>query len=179
MAEAKIKHFEHFSFDYCRLFVHQNQIIMTKTDIARKVTQEFMFFIAGIPLFLLPVIWKFLPESLTFIVKENKQDQARPIVARLAPDLKITEDTTFELYQVGVPEAANVVSLFKRGRAVNTLLFWLAFFTCLLTMYALSSWLPKLMMAAGYSMDNSLMFMMVMNVGAVVGIVTGDRKSVV
>lgn len=134
---------------------------------------EIMFFIAGIPLFLLPVIWKFLPESLTFIVKENKQDQARPIVARLAPDLKITEDTTFELYQVGVPEAANVVSLFKRGRAVNTLLFWLAFFTCLLTMYALSSWLPKLMMAAGYSMDNSLMFMMVMNVGAVVGIVGG------
>lgn len=134
---------------------------------------EIMFFIAGIPLFLLPVIWKFLPESLTFIVKENKQDQARPIVARLAPDLKITQDTTFELYQVGVPEAANVVSLFKRGRAVNTLLFWLAFFTCLLTMYALSSWLPKLMMAAGYSMDNSLMFMMVMNVGAVVGIVGG------
>ena len=37
----------------------------------------------------------------------------------------------------------------------------------------LSSWLPKLMMAAGYSMDNSLMFMMVMNVGAVVGIVGG------
>lgn len=29
------------------------------------------------------------------------------------------------------------------------------------------------MMAAGYSMDNSLMFMMVMNVGAVVGIVGG------
>ena len=40
-------------------------------------------------------------------------------------------------------------------------------------MYALSSWLPKLMMAAGYSMDNSLMFMMIMNVGAVVGIVGG------
>ncbi len=41
-------------------------------------------------------------------------------------------------------------------------------------MYALSSnSLPKLMMAAGYSMDNSLMFMMVMNVGAVVGIVGG------
>jgi AAHS family benzoate transporter-like MFS transporter len=72
-----------------------------------------------------------------------------------------------------VPESANVVSLFKRGRAINTLLFWLAFFTCLLTMYALSSWLPKLMMAAGYSMDNSLMFMMVMNIGAVIGIVGG------
>ena len=134
---------------------------------------EIMFFIAGIPLFLLPVIWKYLPESLSFIVKENKQEEARQIVRKLAPNVTVKEDTTFELYQVDVPEAANVASLFRRGRATNTLLFWVAFFTCLLTMYALSSWLPKLMMAAGYSMDNSLMFMMIMNVGAVVGIVGG------
>ena len=134
---------------------------------------EIMFFIAGIPLFLLPVIWKYLPESLTFIVKENKQEEARQIVRKLAPNVTVKEDTTFELYQVDVPEAANVASLFRRGRATNTLLFWVAFFTCLLTMYALSSWLPKLMMAAGYSMDNSLMFMMVMNIGAVIGIIGG------
>ncbi|MDY6449615.1 aromatic acid/H+ symport family MFS transporter [Acinetobacter faecalis] len=134
---------------------------------------EIMFFIAGIPLFLLPVIWKYLPESLTFIVKENKQEEARKIVRKLAPNITVKEETTFELYKVDVPEAANVASLFRRGRATNTLLFWVAFFTCLLTMYALSSWLPKLMMAAGYSMDNSLMFMMIMNVGAVVGIVGG------
>ncbi len=134
---------------------------------------QIMFFIAGIPLFLLPVIWKFLPESLSFIVQQGKQDEARRIVRRLVPEMNVTEKTKFLLNQVDTPEAANVVSLFKRGRAMNTLLFWLAFFTCLLTMYALSSWLPKLMMAAGYSMNNSLMFMLAMNIGAVVGIVGG------
>lgn len=134
---------------------------------------QIMFFIAGIPLFLLPLIWKFLPESLAFIVKENKQEEARRIVCRLAPDLSVNEKMIFTLPKVDIPEAANVASLFRRGRTTNTLLFWLAFFTCLLTMYALSSWLPKLMMAAGYSMDNSLMFMMVMNIGAVVGIIGG------
>ena len=56
-----------------------------------------MFFIAGIPLFLLPVIWKFLPESLAFIVKQNKQTEARRIVRRLEPNLKVTENTTFTL----------------------------------------------------------------------------------
>ncbi len=134
---------------------------------------QIMFFIAGIPLFLLPLIWKFLPESLSFIVKQNKQAEARKIVKRLAPTVKVTDATTFMLPEENVPEAANVVSLFRRGRAMNTILFWIAFFSCLLTMYALSSWLPKLMMAAGYSMDNSLMFMMVMNIGAVIGIVGG------
>ncbi|OTG86579.1 MFS transporter [Acinetobacter sp. ANC 3832] len=134
---------------------------------------QIMFFIAGIPLLLLPIIWKFLPESLTFIVKQGRQDQARQIVRRLAPDVSIQENTLFELSKIDVPESANVASLFRRGRTKNTLLFWLAFFSCLLTMYALSSWLPKLMMTAGYSMDNSLMFMLAMNVGAVVGIVGG------
>ncbi len=134
---------------------------------------QIMFFIAGIPLFLLPIIWKYLPESLGFIVKDNKQDQARKIVRRLAPTMNITDKTEFSLPAETVPEPANVVSLFRRGRAKNTLLFWVAFFTCLLTMYALSSWLPKLMMAAGYSMNNSLMFMLAMNMGAVVGIVGG------
>ncbi|MFU9045402.1 MFS transporter [Acinetobacter tibetensis] len=134
---------------------------------------QIMFFIAGIPVFLLPLIWKFLPESLTFIVQQNRQAEARKIVRHLEPSINVQDDMTFELHQVDTPESASVVSLFKRGRATNTLLFWIAFFTCLLTMYALSSWLPKLMMAAGYSMDNSLMFMMVMNIGAVIGIVGG------
>ena len=134
---------------------------------------QIMFFIAGIPLFLLPVIWKFLPESLTFIVQQNRQAEAREIVRRLEPTITVKETTTFELDKVDVPESASVMSLFRRGRKMNTILFWIAFFTCLLTMYALSSWLPKLMMAAGYSMDNSLMFMMVMNIGAVIGIIGG------
>lgn len=78
---------------------------------------KIMFFIAGIPLFLLPVIWKFLPESLAFIVKENKQEGAHNIVRRLAPNLTVTENTTFSLSKVEVPESANVVSLFRLGRA--------------------------------------------------------------
>ena len=44
---------------------------------------------------------------------------------------------------------------------------------CLLMVYALGSWLPKLMMAAGYSLGNSLMFLMAMNIGAVIGTIGG------
>lgn len=34
---------------------------------------QIMFLIAGVPLILLPVIWKFLPESLTFWLKLAKR----------------------------------------------------------------------------------------------------------
>lgn len=134
---------------------------------------QIMFWIAGIPLLLLPIIWKFLPESIIFMVKADKQNSARQILTRLAPEANVTSTTQLELSKAEVPESATVASLFKKGRAPNTLLFWLAFFMCLLTMYALGSWMPKLMMAAGYSMGSSLLFLLAMNVGAVIGTVCG------
>ena len=134
---------------------------------------EIMFWIAGIPLLLLPVLWKFLPESLTFLVKAEKNQQAHEVLTHLAPNANFHPQSRLELSEVKIVEAATVGSLFKQGRAMSTLLFWLAFFMCLLTLYALGSWLPKLMMAAGYSLGSSLMFLLAMNIGAVVGTVAG------
>ena len=133
---------------------------------------EIMFYIAGIPLLVTPFLWKFLPESLTFLVKQNKRQEAHRVLQRLAPEEKIDLNTEFVLNEVKVPDAS-VAALFRQGRAVSTLLFWCCFFMCLLMVYALGSWLPKLMMAAGYSLGSSLMFLMSMNIGAVVGTIGG------
>jgi AAHS family benzoate transporter-like MFS transporter len=66
-----------------------------------------------------------------------------------------------------------VLELFRDGRAVRTLAIWTAFFCCLLMVYALSSWLPKLMASAGYSLGSSLSFLLALNLGAVVGAIGG------
>ena len=134
---------------------------------------QIMFFIAGVPLLLLPLIWKFLPESLTFLVKTEKSEQAKGILQRISPTTEIHQHSVLALSEIKIQESATVASLFKQGRTGSTLLFWLAFFMCLLTLYALGSWLPKLMMAAGYSIGNSLMFLLAMNIGAVIGTVGG------
>jgi AAHS family benzoate transporter-like MFS transporter len=44
---------------------------------------------------------------------------------------------------------------------------------CLFMVYALSSWLAKLMAGAGYSLGSALTFVLVLNLGAVVGAVGG------
>ncbi len=44
---------------------------------------QIMFLIAGIPLLLLPLIWKFLPESLAFLVKSNHSEQAKVLFVKL------------------------------------------------------------------------------------------------
>ncbi|WP_313484187.1 MFS transporter [Acinetobacter variabilis] len=133
---------------------------------------EIMFYIAGIPLLMLPILYLYLPESLTFLVKKQQNEKASEIVQQISPEQNVTASTQFVLNEVHAPDAS-IAALFKQGRSMSTLLFWCCFFMCLLMVYALGSWLPKLMMAAGYSLGNSLMFLMAMNIGAVVGTIGG------
>ncbi|QXR19414.1 MFS transporter [Acinetobacter variabilis] len=133
---------------------------------------EIMFYIAGIPLLMLPILYLYLPESLTFLVKKQQNEKASKIVQQISPEQNVTASTQFVLNEVHAPDAS-IAALFKQGRSMSTLLFWCCFFMCLLMVYALGSWLPKLMMSAGYSLGNSLMFLMAMNIGAVVGTIGG------
>ena len=134
---------------------------------------QIMFYIAGIPLLFVPLFWKFLPESLIFLVKANKQDQARNFLQKVEPAAQVSVNTKLVLASTDQSGSTSVKELFSENRAVGTFLFWLAFFMCLLMLYALGSWLPKLMMAAGYSLGSSLMFLLALNVGAVIGTISG------
>ncbi|RBA30142.1 MULTISPECIES: MFS transporter [Acinetobacter] len=138
---------------------------------------QIMFLIAGIPLILLPVIWKFLPESLTFLVKTGKTDQAHSIIQKISPEQSISINTRLVLNEDNVPTGSSVKGLFQQGRAFNTLMFWVLFFMYLLMVYALSSWLPKLMLAAGYSLGKSILFLFALNVGAMIGSIGGGILS--
>jgi AAHS family benzoate transporter-like MFS transporter len=131
-----------------------------------------MFFAAAVPLLLLPLImWK-LPESVGFLVRQGKDKQARDMLARVNPDVKIDADVRLvatDAKGAGVP----MLDLVKDGRAAGTVMIWVAFFCCLLMVYALGSWLPKLMAGAGYSLGSSLSFLLALNFGGMAGAIAG------
>ena len=133
---------------------------------------EAMFFVAAVPLLLLPLILWFLPESVGFLVREGRTEQARGILRRVDPSRAIGDADQISMVEAK-GNAASVLELFREGRALRTLMIWLAFFCCLLMVYALSSWLPKLMANAGYSLGSSLSFLLALNVGAVFGAIGG------
>jgi MFS family permease len=113
-----------------------------------------MFIIGGIAgLIVLPMLWLALPESETF---------------RAGPRGTVRRAPT------GAPREL----LRKRYLGLNVSI-WSASFMGLLLVYGLNTWLPELMRAAGYDLGNSLAFLMVLNVGAVAGLVlagvVGDR----
>ncbi len=70
-----------------------------------------------------------------------------------------------------------------RGRYVRvTLGLWVAAFMGLLLVYGLNTWLPQLMREAGYAVADSLVLLLVLNLGAIGGLLVGggvaDRRGV-
>lgn len=53
---------------------------------------------------------------------------------------------------------------------LGTLAFWVASFMGLLLVYGLNQWLPTIMRDAGYALGAALAFLLVLNVGAVIGL---------
>ncbi|WP_285659391.1 aromatic acid/H+ symport family MFS transporter [Actinomycetospora sp. NBRC 106375] len=63
-----------------------------------------------------------------------------------------------------------VATLFRDGLARPTIAFWIASFMGLLLVYGLNTWLPEIMRSAGYELGAALALLLVLNVGAVLGL---------
>ncbi|MGO1062635.1 MFS transporter [Acinetobacter lwoffii] len=134
---------------------------------------KIMFLLAGVPLLILPILWKYLPESLMYLTNKQQTAKAHDIIQKISPTQVITSDTQFVLNEVQKGDEAPLKALFQQGRSFSTFMFWLAFFMCLLMVYALGSWLPKLMIQAGYSLGASMIFLFALNIGGMVGAIGG------
>lgn len=132
-----------------------------------------VFIAAGLPVLLIPFILKSMPESMPFLIKQNRLDELKKIVTRMEPSYVPHAGDRFALPNEDRADSAPIRHLFHEGRGFSTVMFWIAFFMCLFMVYALSSWLTKLMANAGYSLGSALTFVLVLNFGAIFGAVGG------
>ncbi|MBB6445275.1 MFS transporter [Bacillus benzoevorans] len=127
-----------------------------------------IFWFAGLPLLLLPLLHKMLPESANHLIKKEKKGQLLELLSKVNPDLIFDQQVEIEEVKQETPKVP-VIGLFKESRALSTVMFWAAFFSCLLMIYGLNTWLPKLMMNAGYGLNSSLIFLITLQGGAIIG----------
>lgn len=134
---------------------------------------QVVFFAAGLPVIIIPLIMLYLPESLSYLLKKQDHKTLVGIARRIQPDLQISDDTKFDTSVIKQEQPQGVGGLFGNGLAFGTLMLWLAFITSLFMLYALSSWLVKLMALAGHSLGSALNFLLAYNIGAIVGAIGG------
>jgi AAHS family 4-hydroxybenzoate transporter-like MFS transporter len=111
-----------------------------------------VFVVGGIaPLLALPLLTRWLPESLPRLLDEpSPQLRLRAVVAQVAPDWAIPAD---KMPVASRPRWSAVAMLFAGGYARSTLLIWAAFFCNLVLLYFLANWLPSVAHAAGLSIE--------------------------
>jgi MFS transporter, AAHS family, benzoate transport protein len=121
---------------------------------------HWMFVIGALPaLVLVPLMLRYLPESTAFL--QARADRRRPAEPGSAPAARTSP----------------VAALFHHGLARSTIAFWISTFMGLLLVYGLNTWLPEIMKQAGYQLGAALALLLVLNVGAVLGLLFAGRVS--
>ncbi|MCY1254257.1 Gentisate transporter [compost metagenome] len=134
---------------------------------------QYVFFAAAVPVVLVPFILKRMPESLQFLVSTQDNAQLRAIVSQIQPGILTQADQTFVSLSGSVDKAGSVGDLFRDGRGFSTVMFGVASAMGLFMMYAISTWLVKLMALAGHSLGSALNFLLAYNIGGIAGAVVG------
>jgi MFS family permease len=86
----------------------------------------------------------------------------------------LPESTSFAREREEAPRNP-VTILFRGGYLRATLAFWVTSFMGLLLVYGLNTWLPEIMRSAGYELGAALALLLVLNVGAVLGLLVAGQ----
>ncbi|MEU9066607.1 aromatic acid/H+ symport family MFS transporter [Streptomyces sp. NPDC048306] len=130
------------------------------------------FWVCVMPLLFVPVLLRFLPESLGFLVAQGRTEEARTLAGRY--------DVELPAAPADRPAGArweNLANLFRGREWIQTLLYWPASFGGLLLVYGVATWLPTLMRGEGYELGSALTFVVLFNLGGIVGMLVAGRAS--
>lgn len=128
-----------------------------------------MFVVGALPLIVvLPLAVKMLPESVAFLAAKGRHEDAAAQAERFGipvPESVVSGDAA----RRGLLDT--VKTIVGGNRLVMSLMVWAISIIGLLLVYGLNTWLPQFMRNSGYSMGSALTFLLVFNIGAIVGVI--------
>lgn len=126
--------------------------------------------IGAAPVVLLPVIWKFLPESLEYLESKGRGSEAKSLAAKLGiSDYRPVVAAKPVGAQAADPWWKTITTMFSLQYLRSTVFFWISLFCGLLLVYGLNTWLPSIMKKAGYDLGSSLTFLLVFSLASAIG----------
>ncbi|MDB5828297.1 MAG: major facilitator superfamily [Variovorax sp.] len=126
-----------------------------------------MFNIGALPLFtLLPLAYFKMPESVAWLASRGRMAEARALSEKTG--VEIPREAVGLAGQPGIDDEgrAGFAGLFSGHYLLPTIVLGLMSATGLVLVYSLNTWLPELMLRAGFNARGSLSFLLVLNGGA-------------
>lgn len=126
--------------------------------------------IGAAPVVLIPIIWKFLPESLEFLESKGRKTEAKALATKLnisnyTPVVAVAPKAGAQ----ADPWWKTITTMFSRKYLRSTVFFWISLFCGLVLVYGLNTWLPSIMKKAGYDLGSSLTFLLVFSLASAIG----------
>ncbi len=136
-----------------------------------------LFWIGALPaVTLLPLAWFKMPESVAWLAARGRMDEARALSQRTGVELPVTPApapqhaaTRHDAGKVGF------AGLFSAWYLWPTVVLGLMSATGLMLVYSLNTWLPEIMLRAGFNAKGSLSFLLVLNGGSLLGALAASR----
>jgi len=141
-----------------------------------------LFWIGALPaITLLPLAWFKMPESVAWLAARGRLDEARALSERTGVDLPEAAPS-----HAAAPTPADVgkdtskvgfAGLFSADYLIPTLVLGLMSATGLMLVYSLNTWLPEIMLRAGFNAKGSLSFLLVLNGGSLFGALAASQAA--
>lgn len=124
------------------------------------------------PILLVLLLIALLPESIQFLIRKNKQSQAKKIAERIQGHA-LAEETllslTIDENQQDKNESKPVSMVLSAKYAISSFMLWLSCFMSLLVFYLLVSWMPTILKNAGLGLEQYSLLTAVFPFGGVLG----------
>jgi MFS transporter, AAHS family, benzoate transport protein len=132
-----------------------------------------MFLIGALPIVtLLPLAYFKMPESVAWLAARGRMQEAQELAKRIGvpvPEMSSQPTATSTEVTPQEQQRSGFAGLFSAHYLFPTLILGLMSATGLLLVYSLNTWLPELMLRAGYNTKGSLAFLAVLNGGSLFG----------
>lgn len=140
-----------------------------------KIGWRGMFWIGALPLItLLPLAYFKMPESIAWLAARGRMDEARALSERTGVPIPKVSANAGKIEPIG-HDKTGFAGLFTAHYLFPTLVLGLMSATGLVLVYSLNTWLPELMLRAGFNAKGSLSFLLVLNGGSLFGALLASR----
>jgi AAHS family benzoate transporter-like MFS transporter len=130
-------------------------------------------FMGFVPIFFIPFVILYLPESVRFLAGKKRFEEAVREIRRVEKAARVApmdwSPANFSIVRSVTRPNSKFTDIFKGGLARMTVLMWASYFFSLFIANCLGVWLPSLMVKAGFSLVKSYSYGLIQAVGACFG----------
>jgi putative MFS transporter len=138
------------------------------------LTWRYLFYIGGLPILYIPVIWKWMPESPRWLQSQGRASEADSIVRRIESyaERRIGHTLPVPPSEMDTPRVSTVhplATIFRRDYLRRTLMMWIAFSCILFIFYAIQTYTPTVLVKEGYGLSNAFLLTTIIVVASIPG----------